>query len=142
MESPPQSAAPTAPPQRGSQVYDEMCMGHTDSEMIKRARDLRKNMTRQERRLWYDFLSKHPARFRRQQPIGPYIVDFFCPSARLVIELDGGGHYEWAQYDYDRKRDFYLQRQNMRVLRFTNLDVDRNFSGVCTAIERSIVSTD
>ena len=119
-----------------------MCMGHTDSEMIKLARDLRKHMTRQERRLWYDFLSKHPARFRRQQPIGPYIVDFFCPSARLVIELDGGGHYEWAQYEYDRKRDFYLQQQNMRVLRFTNLDVDQNFSGVCTAIERSIVFPD
>ena len=79
--------------------------------------------------------------FGGNSPLAPYIVDFFCPSARLVIELDGGGHYEWAQYEYDRKRDFYLQRQNMRVLRFTNLDVDRNFSGVCTAIERSIVST-
>ena len=117
-------------------------MGRTNEEMLRRARELRKNATPQERKLWYDFLRKHPGRFRRQQPIGPYIVDFFCPSARLVIELDGGGHYERAQYEYDRKRDVYLQQQNMRILRFTNLDVDQNFSGVCTAIERSIVSPD
>ena len=113
-------------------------MGQVSAEMLKRARDLRKNATRQERKLWYEFLSKHPVRFRRQQPVGPYIVDFFCPSARLVIELDGGGHWEPEQYEYDRRRDSYLVQQKMVVLRFTNLDVDQNFSGVCAEIERVI----
>ncbi|MBQ3488330.1 MAG: DUF559 domain-containing protein, partial [Clostridia bacterium] len=62
-------------------------------EMIRRARELRKNATPQERKLWYEFLRSHPSRFRRQQPIGPYVVDFFCSSARIAVELDGGGHY-------------------------------------------------
>ena len=108
------------------------------SEMVKRARELRKDPTPQERKLWYDFLRNHPLRFRRQQPIGPYIVDFFCPSARFVLELDGGGHYEEGQFQYDRRRDLYLEEQHMRVMRVTNLDIDQNFSGVCEAIERAV----
>ena len=111
-------------------------MGRPDTEIIQRARALRKQATPQERKLWYDFLRGHSARFRRQQAIGPYIVDFFCPSARLVLELDGGGHYEHVQYEYDRQRDSYLLQQNLRVLRFTNLEIDKEFPAVCKTIER------
>jgi len=107
-------------------------------EMIRRARELRKNATPQERKLWYEFLRNHPARFRRQQPIGPYIVDFFCSSARLAVELDGGGHYEEEQMHYDRRRDDFLRSQNIQVLRFTNLDVQKEFSAVCETIDRAV----
>ncbi|MBQ9973995.1 MAG: endonuclease domain-containing protein [Oscillospiraceae bacterium] len=107
-------------------------------EMTRRARQLRKEATPQERKLWYTFLSGYVPRFRRQQPIGPYIVDFFCAAARLVVELDGGGHYELEQRNYDAKRDEYLRQQGMRVLRFSNLDIQDNFSGVCEVIERYV----
>ena len=115
-------------------------MSRSDTEMVQRARALRKQATPQERKLWYDFLHGHSARFRRQQPIGPYIVDFFCPSARLVLELDGGGHYEQDQYQYDRRRDRYLEQEGFRVLRFTNLDIDREFPAVCEMIERALTN--
>lgn len=98
-------------------------MSAKNGEMIRRARKLRKDATPQERKLWYEFLRNHPARFRRQQPLGFYIVDFYCPTARLVVELDGSGHYEPEQIEYDLKRDAYLCEQGMRVLRFTNLEL-------------------
>jgi len=104
----------------------------------QRARDLRKNATRQEQHLWYDFLRSHPAKFRRQQQIGPYIADFFCPSARLIIELDGSGHYEPDGLEYDRWRDAYIVAQGIRVLRFTNLQIDREFAAVCDMIHRAV----
>ena len=116
-------------------------MAHIEKATLRRARDLRKDATPQERKLWYKFLWDHPAHFRRQQPIGPYIVDFCCHSACLVLELDGSGHYEPEQYAYDRKREQYLEAQGLRILRFTNLEVDRNFSGVCETINRAIDPT-
>ena len=113
-------------------------MGQSDGGLVRRARELRKSATPQEQKLWYQFLRGHPARFRRQQPFGPYILDFFSPSAHLALELDGGGHYEPEQQAYDLRRDRYLELEHIRVLRFTNLDVDRNFPGVCAAIERAV----
>jgi len=113
-------------------------MAAQDNEMIRRARQLRKDATPQERKLWYEFLRTHPARFRRQQPVGSYIVDFYCPAARLAIELDGGGHYEPEQMEYDVKRDAYLRGQGMQVLRFTNLELQNEFSAVCEVIDRAV----
>ena len=88
------------------------------------ARKLRKEMTPWERKLWYCFLSKYPIRFQRQKAIGEYIVDFYCASAKLAVELDGGGHYcpEATQKDADRMDA--LNKQGVEVIRFCNLDVD------------------
>ena len=102
---------------------------------------LRKNMTPWERKLWYCFLREYPVRFQRQKCIGNYIVDFYCFQAKLIIELDGGGHYDPVAEDADRKRTEYLEGQGLKVLRFCNLDVDKNFYGVCTVIDEEIKNT-
>ena len=104
-------------------------------ENIPLAKALRKNMTPWERKLWYDFLRYYPVRFQRQKAIGNYIADFYCAKARLVIELDGGGHYtaELARKDEMRTKD--LASMNLTVVRICNLDIDRNFSGVCEYID-------
>ena len=106
-----------------------------NKENILRAKTLRKNMTPWERKLWYDFLRYYPVRFQRQKAIGNYIADFYCAKARLVIELDGGGHYtaELARKDEMRTKD--LESMNLTVVRICNLDIDRNFSGVCEYID-------
>ena len=98
---------------------------------IPLAKELRKNMTPWERRLWYDFLRNYPVRFQRQKAIGSYIVDFYCAKAGLVLELDGGGHYEAAQQEKDSVRTQALEEMGLQVMRICNLDIDRNFRGVC-----------
>lgn len=105
---------------------------------IPLARKLRKNMTPQERKLWYEFLREYPLRFQRQKAIGNYIVDFFCASRDLVIELDGGGHYYEEQRIADAERTASLEAMGLRVLRICNLDVDRNFRGVCEFIDSEV----
>ena len=102
------------------------------------AKELRKNMTPWERKLWYQYLCNYPVRFQRQKAIGNYIVDFYCAKARLVIELDGGGHYEEAQANADAQRTAELESMKLRVLRVCNLDIDRNFRGVCEFIDREV----
>lgn len=109
------------------------------TNLTSRARELRQNATPQERKLWYLFLSKHPAHFRRQHPIGPYIADFFCLSAQLVIELDGSGHFQPEGIEYDRWRDAYMQGSGLRVLRFTNAQIDKEFFAVCETIDRALI---
>ena len=106
--------------------------------LTPKARELRKNMTPWERKLWYDFLRHHPVRFQRQKPIGNYIVDFYCASRKLAIELDGGQHYEEAGKTYDRQRTKELSKLGIRILRFSNLDIDTNFEGVCLMIQSAI----
>ena len=101
---------------------------------LQNARNLRKNMTPQERHLWYDCLRYCTPRFRRQEMIGSYIVDFFCYDAKLVIELDGSQHYDPEKLSYDDARTTYLHSLGLRILRFSNLDVDKNFGGVCEAV--------
>ena len=101
----------------------------------RRAQSLRKNMTKEERHLWYDFLKTHPYQFRRQKQFDRYIVDFYCAKARLVIELDGGGHYTTQQAETDQLRTSELEGMQLTVLRFCNLDIDRNFRGVCEYID-------
>ena len=91
-------------------------------------------MTNQERHLWYDFLKQLPVTMNRQKIIGPYIVDFYCAEAKLVIELDGSHHYEECGREKDLERDRFLSDRGLRVLRFSNLDVNENFNGVCEKI--------
>ena len=106
--------------------------------LLQRSRELRKNATPQENKLWYQFLRTYQVKFRRQQQIGSYIADFYCPSARIVIELDGSGHYEAEGKEYDRWRDAYIAAQEIRVLRFTNTQIDKEFSAVCEEIARAV----
>ena len=98
------------------------------------ARTLRKNMTRHERHLWYDFLKGLPMMVHRQKVIGSYIVDFYIAEKKLVIELDGSQHYELPGKQADAARDAFLTGQNLTVLRYANSDIDKNFRGVCEDI--------
>lgn len=100
------------------------------------AKELRKNMTPWERKLWYEFLRSFPVKFQRQKAIGEYIVDFYCAKAALVIELDGGGHYTEEQIIKDKERTKSLENMGLEVVRFCNLDIDRNFASVCEEIEK------
>ena len=109
-----------------------------NKENIPLAKTLRKNMTTWERKLWYEFLRNYPIRFQRQKAIGNYIVDFYCARIGLVIELDGGGHYIKEQIEKDKFRTKKLEDMNLTVLRICNLDIDRNFSGVCEYIDLSV----
>ena len=105
---------------------------------ISLAKALRNNMTPWERKLWYDFLRNYPVRFQRQKAIGNYIADFYCAKARLVIELDGGGHYTAEQRIKDEKRTDDLNAMNLTVVRICNLDIDRNFCGVCEYVDHLV----
>ena len=103
-----------------------------------RARALRKEMTPQERHLWYDFLRTYPVRFRRQNAIGPYIADFYCHQAKLVIELDGSQHYEPEEEAYDNRRTAYLQELGIQVIRYGNNQINGEFREVCEQIDRIV----
>lgn len=105
---------------------------------IPLAKALRKNMTPWERKLWYEFLRNYPVRFQRQKAIDNYIADFYCAKARLIIELDGGGHYTEEQIEKDRIRTEDFKKHNIKVLRICNLDIDRNFRGVCEYIDLTV----
>ena len=105
---------------------------------IQRAKELRKNMTPWERRLWYDFLRDYPVRFQRQKAIGNYIVDFFCARANIALELDGGGHYEQEQAEKDKLRSKVLESMGIAVIRICNTDVDRHFREVCEMIDLAV----
>ena len=102
---------------------------------IPLAKELRKNMTPWERKLWYQYLRTYPIRFQRQKAIGNYIVDFYCAKARLVLELDGGGHYSEEQIQKDMLRTRELESMSLTVVRICNLDIDNNFRGVCEYID-------
>ena len=102
--------------------------------LLNNARSLRKNMTKEERHLWYDFLRFCRPRFRRQEIVSNYIVDFFCHEAKLAIELDGSQHCEPAAIAYDSKRTTHLEALGIILIRYSNLDVQNNFEGVCQHI--------
>ena len=110
-------------------------MKQYNNSNIPLAKALRKNTTPWERKLWYEFLRYYPIRFQRQKAIGNYMADFYCAKVRLVVELDGGGHYTNEQMERDRVRTEELEEMNLTVLRICNLDIDRNFSGVCEYID-------
>ena len=105
---------------------------------IPLAKNLRKNMTPWERKLWYECLRNYPIRFQRQKAIGKFIADFYCAKAKLIIELDGGGHYTEEQSKNDELRTKYLNNMGLKVLRICNLDIDKNFYGVCEHIDRVV----
>ena len=105
-----------------------------NSSLVSFAKELRKNMTPEERHLWYDFLRSYPVRFTRQKIIENYIADFYCAEHQLVIELDGSQHYEVSQTEIDAKRTEFLNSCGIRVLRFANNEVNQNFDGVCQYI--------
>ena len=109
-----------------------------ERNLTARAQELRKNMTKEERRLWYEYLRKYPYRFRRQVAIGSYIVDFYCAAARIAIELDGSQHYDPRAQAYDDQRSVSLNSLGIYVLRFSNTDVLQNLRGVCCAIDMAI----
>ena len=103
------------------------------------AQELRNNATRHENRLWYEFLRNYPVQFNRQKIIMSYIADFYCAKARLVIELDGSQHYTEDGISRDKAREDVLMSLDLEVLRFSNLDIDQNFQGVCDEIEQTVL---
>ena len=109
-----------------------------NKELVSNAKSLRKNMTKEERHLWYDYLRTYDIRFLRQKVLGRYIVDFYCPEAKLVIELDGSQHYEPMGIVRDTERTQYLQQYDITVIRIPNNDVMRNFRGVCEYIDLQV----
>jgi len=108
-----------------------------NKDLKQLSRNLRNNTTKQENHLWYDFLKLFPLQFYRQRIIGNYIVDFYCPKAKLVIELDGSQHFEDNVEKYDEERTKYLESLELIVLRFSNNDINNNFNGVCEKINET-----
>ena len=106
-----------------------------NKKLIPLAKELRKEATRWENHLWYDFLKDYPVRFQRQKAIGNYIVDFYCHKARLAIELDGSQHYDENNYDYELERTEELNKLGIEVVRFPNSDIDTKFNDVCVKID-------
>ena len=106
--------------------------------LVHNARELRKNMTKEERHLWYDFLREYPIRFNRQKVLGNYIVDFYCAKAKLVIELDGSQHYEDKEIEYDAQRSKYLEQYGLTIIRIPNNEINSNFDGVCEYLDNYI----
>ena len=108
--------------------------GTNNSKLTGFSQQLRKEMTAEEKKLWYQFLKKMPYTFHRQKVIGSYIVDFYCAKAQLVIELDGTQHYETDGQKADAERDAFLSAQGLRVLRYSNRQINQEFSRVCEDI--------
>lgn len=106
--------------------------------MLDRAKELRREMTPQERKLWYCFLRQYPAKIYKQRIIDSFIVDFYCASAKLVIEVDGSQHYTEDVSAYDAKRTMNLEKYGIKVIRFSNREIDREFPSVCHEIDRNI----
>jgi len=106
-----------------------------NKDIVLTAKMLRKNMTKEEKHLWYDYLRKYPIRFLRQKVIGNYIVDFYCAEAKLIIELDGSGHYTEEGKQYDEERTAFLEEYGLTVVRIPNTGINNNFQGVCEYID-------
>ncbi len=109
-----------------------------NSKLTGNAKTLRKNMTKEERHLWYDFLKTLPITVNRQKVLGDYIVDFYVATTKIVIELDGSQHYDDKDIENDEKRDEFLNGLGIKVLRYSNLDVNQRFESVCQDILNKI----
>lgn len=109
-----------------------------NDNLNNQAKALRKNMTPQERHLWYDFLRQYPVKIYKQKIIGNYIADFYCHKAKLVFELDGSQHYTESNLRYDKIRTKYFNSLGIDVIRFTNNDIDNNFDYICIYIDKII----
>ncbi|MBO5213540.1 MAG: endonuclease domain-containing protein [Clostridia bacterium] len=100
---------------------------------------LRKNMTKEERHLWYDFLSTYPIHFKKQKLLGKYVVDFYCARAKLVVELDGSQHESDDGRFFDERRTEYLEQFGIKVIRFKNIQVREKFHSVCKRIDEEVM---
>ena len=109
-----------------------------NKQLVPFAKQLRKEMTKEERHLWYDFLRTYPVRFSRQKVLGKYIADFYSAEAKLVIELDGSQHYEDENMERDTERTTFLEGYGLTVIRIPNNEVSRNFQGVCAYIDAAV----
>ena len=109
-----------------------------NKQLVPFAKQLRKEMTKEERHLWYDFLRSYPVRFSRQKVLGKYIADFYSAEAKLVIELDGSQHYEDSNMEKDSERTAFLKGYGSTVIRIPNNEVDRNFRSVCEYIDAAV----
>ena len=109
-----------------------------NNKMLPIAKKLRKDMTPQERKLWYLFLQRYPVKIYRQRIIESFIVDFYCYAAKLVIEIDGFQHYTEQGLAYDKERTAILQQYGLTVIRFSNHEINTQFSEVCNVIDREI----
>ena len=109
-----------------------------NKQLVPLAKQLRKEMTKEECHLWYDFFKSYPVRFSRQKVLGKYIADFYCAEAKLVIEIDGSQHYEDSNKEKDDARTAFLEGYGLKVIRIPNNEVFRNFRGVCEYIDQEI----
>ncbi|MBQ2927506.1 MAG: endonuclease domain-containing protein [Oscillospiraceae bacterium] len=109
-----------------------------NKQLVPLAKQLRKEMTKEERHLWYDYLRSYPVRFSRQKVLGKYIADFYSAEAKLVIELDGSQHYETEKMEADAERTAFLERYGLTVIRIPNNEVCKNFRGVCEYIDTAV----
>ena len=109
-----------------------------NSKLTGNARRLRKDMTKEERHLWYDCLKLLPVTVHRQKTLGPYIVDFYIATSKIVIELDGSQHYENAGIEIDSKREAFLKDIGIKTFRYSNLDVNQRFESVSEDILKHI----
>ena len=109
-----------------------------NKQLVPFAKQLRREMTKEERHLWYDFLRSYPVRFSRQKVLGKYIADFYSAEAKLVIELDGSQHYEIDEIKKDAERTVFLASYGLTVIRIPNNEVIRNFRGVCEYIDSAV----
>ena len=107
-------------------------------ELIINAKNLRKNATKQENHLWFDYLRTYPIRFQRQKTINSFIADFYCHAAKLIIEIDGSQHYQAQGLAYDAERTAILESYGLKVIRFSNHDIDHHFSSVCEQIDLAV----
>ena len=106
--------------------------------VVSNAKELRNNMTKEESHLWYDFLKDYPIKFTRQEVIGYYIADFYCPTVKLVIEIDGRSHTSEDAKEYDAVRTDYLENHGIEVIRFLNSEIKKHFDEVCIEIEKIV----
>ena len=109
-----------------------------DNSQLENARRLRREMTPHERKLWYLFLRKYPVKIYKQRIIGRFIVDFYCASAKLVIEIDGSQHYEPQGMAHDAECSIFLSGLGLEFLRFSNRDIDMDFRSMCEQIDITI----
>ena len=109
-----------------------------NADLTQNARNLRKNMTKEERHLWYDFLRDYSVRFLRQKVIDNYVVDFYCHKAKIAVEIDGSQHFSDEGMLKDIFRTEILEEIGLKVIRFTNKQVNENFQGVCEYIDQQV----
>lgn len=107
-------------------------------KLLDQARELRKNMTQQEKKLWYDFLRIYPVKIYKQRIIDSFIADFYCASAKLVIEIDGAQHFTSQGKEYDKQREMIMNQYGIETIRFSNSDIDHQFQSVCAKIHERI----